>query len=95
MGSRAHGLSNCGFWTLEHVVAAQGLSCSEACGIFPDQGSSPCPLHWLADSLTLSQQGSPVLELFVSYFKSFFGAREKIVYISVCSYTHILAYNSY
>ena len=28
------------------VVAACGLSCSLACGVFPDQGSSPCPLHW-------------------------------------------------
>ena len=25
---------------------AHGLSCSAACGIFPDQGSNPCPLHW-------------------------------------------------
>ena len=29
---------------------AHGLSCSAACGIFPDQGSNPCPLHWQADS---------------------------------------------
>ena len=28
------------------VVVAHGLSCSAACGIFPDQGSNPCPLHW-------------------------------------------------
>ena len=27
------------------VVVAHGLSCSTACGIFPDQGSNPCPLH--------------------------------------------------
>ena len=27
-----------------------GLRCSEACGIFLDQGSNPCPLHWQADS---------------------------------------------
>ena len=25
---------------------AHGLSCSAACGIFPDQGSNPCPLQW-------------------------------------------------
>ena len=25
---------------------AHGLSCSAACGIFPDQGSKPCPLPW-------------------------------------------------
>ena len=27
------------------VVVAHGPGCSAACGIFPDQGSSPCPLH--------------------------------------------------
>ena len=48
----APGLSSCGSWALEagSVVVAHGLSCSVACGIFPDQGSNPCPLHWQADS---------------------------------------------
>ena len=32
------------------VVVAHRLSCSAACGIFPDQGLNPCPLHWQADS---------------------------------------------
>ena len=41
------------------VVVPHGPSCSAACGIFPDQGSSPCPLHWQADSLPLRHQGSP------------------------------------
>ena len=41
------------------VVVAHGPSCSAACGIFPDQGSNPCPLHWQADSQTLRHQGSP------------------------------------
>ena len=27
------------------VAVAHGPSCSAACGIFPDQGSNPCPLH--------------------------------------------------
>ena len=40
------------------VVVAHGLSCSAACGIFPDQGSNPCPLHWQADSQPLRHQGS-------------------------------------
>ena len=35
------------------------LSCSVACGIFLDQGSNPCPLHWQADSQPLHHQGSP------------------------------------
>ena len=29
-------------------------------GIFPTQGSNPCLLHWQADPLPLSHQGSPV-----------------------------------
>ena len=40
MGSRCAG----------SVVVAHGPSCSGACGILPDQGSNPCPLHWQADS---------------------------------------------
>ena len=31
-------------------VVARGLSFLEACGISPDQGSNPCPLHWQVDS---------------------------------------------
>ena len=38
---------------------AHGPSCSAACGIFPDQGSNPCPLHWQADAQPLRHQGSP------------------------------------
>ena len=41
------------------VIAAHGPSHSAACGIFPDQGSNPCPLHWQADSQPLCHQGSP------------------------------------
>ena len=42
------------------VIVAHGPSCSAACGIFPDQGSNPCPLHWQADSQPLRHHGSPV-----------------------------------
>ena len=45
------------------VVVAHGPSCSVACGIFPDQGSTPCPLHWQADSQPLCHQGSPLNHL--------------------------------
>ena len=41
------------------VIVAHGPSCSVACGIFPDQGSNPCPLQWQADSQPLRHQGSP------------------------------------
>ena len=39
-GSRAHGL-----WSLGSVNVMHGFSCPVACGIFPDQGLNPCPLH--------------------------------------------------
>ena len=41
------------------AIVAHGPSCSAACGILPDQGSNPCPLHWQADSQPLRHQGSP------------------------------------
>ena len=41
------------------AVVAHGPSRSAACGILPDQGSNPCPLHWQADSQPLYHQGSP------------------------------------
>ena len=43
------------------AVVAHGPSCSAACGIFPDQGPNPCPLHWQADSQPLRHQGSPLI----------------------------------
>ena len=42
------------------VIVAHGPSCSVACGILPDQGSNPCPLHWQEDSQPLRHQGSPI-----------------------------------
>ena len=40
-------------------------------GIFLDQGSNLCLLHWQADSLPLSHQGSPILLIFISTSFSF------------------------
>ena len=45
------------------VIVTHGPSRFAACGILPDQGSNPCPLHWQADSQPLRHQGSP---LFIS-----------------------------
>ena len=45
------------------VIVAHVPSCSAACGIFPDQGSNLCPLHWQADSQPLCHQGRPLLYL--------------------------------
>ena len=41
------------------AVVKPGLSCPAAYGIFLDQGVNLCLLHWQADSLPLSHQGSP------------------------------------
>ena len=49
------------------VTVAHGPSCSAARGIFPDQGSNPCPLHQQADSQPLRHQGSPKM---VYYFRT-------------------------
>ena len=59
-GARASpcgGFSCCGAGALEPGLSR--CTCPVACGIFPDQGSNPCPLHWKADSLPLDHQGSP------------------------------------
>ena len=57
--SRALLLRSTGSRRAGSVVVAHGPSRSTACGIFPDQGSNPCPLHWQADSQPLRHQGSP------------------------------------
>ena len=62
------------------VIVAHGPSCSVACGIFPDQGSNPCPLHWQADSQPLRHQGSPGLRFYpprVSFSLGYSGPRGK------------------
>ena len=43
------------------AIVAHRPSSSAACGIFPDQGLNPCPLHWQADSQPLRHQGSPAM----------------------------------
>ena len=48
----ARELSSCGLRALERRLSSvvHRLSCSAACGIFLDQGSNLCPLHWQVDS---------------------------------------------
>ena len=48
------------------VVVAHGCSCSAACGIFPDQGSNPCPLHWPGRFLTTGPPGKTHLILTIT-----------------------------
>ena len=57
--SRPLSLRSTGSRRAGSATVAHGPSCSVACGIFPDQGSNPCSLHWQADSQPLRHQGSP------------------------------------
>ena len=41
------------------VVVAPVLNYSASCGIFLDQGSNPCSLHWHVDSYPLHHQERP------------------------------------
>ena len=63
----------CGVWVLGHRLSSCGsrFSCSSACGIFPDQGLNPCLLHWPADSLPLSHQGSPPCTFYYENFQTY------------------------
>ena len=63
------GFRSCSSQALERgLVVVQGLSCSKACGIFPDQGSNPCLLHWQADLLPQSCQRSFFLGFLTGVF---------------------------
>ena len=46
LGAQASVVVDRGLYSAGSVVVAHGLCGSAACGIFPDQGSNPCPLHW-------------------------------------------------
>ena len=57
---------------LKKVIVAHGLSCSEACGILPDQGSNPCLLRWQVDSsYPLDHQKVPSLDLLIEIYLNF------------------------
>ena len=64
-GAQALGRVDCsshGSQSSDVVVTVYELSCFPACGIFPDQGSNLCPLHWQADSHLLHHQEVPILQ---------------------------------
>ncbi|XP_066873188.1 NIPA-like protein 2 isoform X3 [Kogia breviceps] len=50
------------------AAMAHGPSRSVACGIFPDRGTNPCPLHRQMDSQPLRHQGSPYVLLKEKYW---------------------------
>ena len=48
-----------GLWSTGSMAVARELSCSSVGGIFQDQGSNMCLLHWQVGSLPLGHLGSP------------------------------------
>ena len=45
------------------MLLVHGLSYFFACGIFLDKGLNPCLLHSQVDTLQLSHQGIPIMDL--------------------------------
>ena len=65
---QAHGLQLVvahGLLSTDSGVMGQGLSCLMACGIFPDQGSNPCPLFWQVEFLTAGPPGKSTVIIIV------------------------------
>ena len=65
------GIRSCGRWAQAAApgllstgsgVLMHGLSGSMARGVLPDQGLSPCLLHWQVNYSPLSRSGSPALD---------------------------------
>ena len=109
MASRGHSSSRCtglspsrplllrstGSRRAGSVIVAHGPSYSAACGIFPDQGSNLCPLHWQADSQPLRHQGSPGLLSFVLTLKSFSPNKESVItYFYIFLWSGFFPFNS-
>ena len=80
------------------AAVAHGLSRSAACGILPDQGSNPRPLHWQADSQPLRHQGSPdIFDYCRTHDEPSYVSREKkdTVFVVHCLYPKDLAEKRY
>ena len=60
-------LQSMGYRCIGSVVVGHRLSCSTACGIFPDQELNLCPLHWQADSYPLYHQEVLILHSFCKF----------------------------
>ena len=83
--SRPLFLGSTGSRRASSVIVAHGPSCSVACGILPDQGPNPCPLHWQADSQPLRHQGSPPLSFSITLASTF--SQKYAAKICFCHYT--------
>ena len=67
----AHGLSSCGLRAPEHRPSSCSTEPSHfaACGVLPDQGLNPHPLHCQAGSEPLHHQRSPYITFLIGILK--------------------------
>ena len=73
------------------VVVAHRPSRSAACGILPDQGSNPRPLHWQADSQPLHHRGSPLSVFWVLCWCLCVYRENQYEFAPLCSHKQIAA----
>ena len=66
------------------AIVVHGFSCATAYGIFLDQGSNPCLLHWQVDSLPSSHQGSPGFWVLMIIHSSFIFLILEFCFIQLC-----------
>ena len=75
------------------LIEAPGHSCPRAYGIFPDQGSNPCPLHWKVDSLPLDHRGSLLILLKVYfvmvYCRHSYNYIGRTIYVGMNKHRHV------
>ena len=62
-GTRAPAAAAPGLRAQSQKLCCTGVA-ALACGIFPDQGSNPCLLHWQADSYPPSNQRSSLMAFY-------------------------------
>ena len=87
-------------WSTGSVVVGNKPSCSEQVG--SSRGLNPCLLHWQADSLPLSHQGSRIMLFYYEIFQQYpqtrvcdLTERERVCvcvcvwHIKVCTYLKI------
>ena len=77
-------------WSAVSVVVVHGLSCLMVCGIFINQGSSLCPLHWQTDSLPLSHKEA--LEFLLYWFLNVFFSSSSSFFFLVLSKVYFVFY---
>ena len=99
-GIQAPVIVACGLQTEGSVVVVHGLSCSEACGLFPDQRSNPSPLSWQVDSYPLHPPpGKPMYMVLgkgpTSFLSMWISNYTSTIYWRDCSFPYWMVLSSF